>query len=87
MIRPVSRLSKSQIAQLLGCYFIKSGEINSRELRNGYFTDSVLAQLGINESEYNNIKRFSYEQSLKIIEIFHFDREDLIKINMQNVTS
>lgn len=82
VIRPMGRLSKAQIAQLLGCYHSATSEVNGRELRKGFFTDDVLKELGITLEEYNRIKRFNYKQSIKIIKIFHFEREDLVKINM-----
>lgn len=82
VIRPKGRLSKAQVAMLLGCFHSNTAEVNGRELRKGFFTDEVLKKLGLTPDEYNKIKRFNYEQSIKIIEIFHFERDDLVKIEM-----
>lgn len=80
--RPLGRLSKFQIAQLFGLVNLKSSTYNSRELRSGYFTDEVLELLGLDAETYRKIRRFTYKQSLLIVEIFQFDNDDLNQIGM-----
>lgn len=77
----ISRLSKTDVAKLLGCFNEASQTVNGRELRNGYFTDDVLAMIGISSKDYTSRKRFTHVESMKIIEVFGFDRADLESIS------
>lgn len=75
------RLSKVHFAKIMGIYF-PSKQSNSRVLRKDYFTDDVLAKLGISEDEYKRVKVFSHAQSQKIVEIFDLDADDLKRVGL-----
>jgi len=74
-----SRISKYQLALIFNLVYA-SGQANYQELRRGYFTDEVLAQLRISNEEYIKIRRFTYEQTLKILQIFALEQEDVAQI-------
>lgn len=71
-----SRLSKYQLAILFDLVY-PAGGANYLELRRGYFTNEVLAKLGISEEQYSKIRRFSYEQTIRILDIFSIEKEDV----------
>lgn len=77
----ISRLSKTDVAKLLGCYNEASNSILSRELRKGYFTDDVLGKLNMTLEDYLSRRRFTHAESMIIIAIFDFDHADLESLN------
>ncbi len=83
MVRPKGCLSKTQVATLLGCIY-RDGRVKSRELRRGFFTDEVLTEINISKEAYKKLRLFTYPQSLKIIEVFGFDKSDLTSIHLSN---
>lgn len=68
-------LTKSELAQILDCW--KKGRIepNYKKLRSKFFTADVLNRIGITRQQYNRIKEFNRELTIKIIEVLQIENE------------
>ncbi len=81
---PKRRISKYDLAVLYGLTLFSEDakKIDGKALEKGWFTDEVLDSLSLSREEYKKIKIFTFPQTLKIIELFAIDKEDLVNLKM-----
>lgn len=72
--------TKQQLCIIFGLHSPSYQTFYYRRLRNEYFTDEVLTKIGMTPTDYSEVnrnRRFTYLQSLKIIEVFQIEPEEL----------
>ena len=69
-------LSKKEIALYFNLV-TSSGMIKYKSLREHFFTETVLSQIGMTGEEYNKARIFTYQQTKEIIKIFEIEQKDI----------
>ena len=74
------RLSKGDLCRILGYYSPRSGLCYYQNLKKDLVTPEFLKALNIQECQYNEIRVFTPQQSLTIIEFLKITEDELQEI-------